>query len=177
MAAFVALPLVSLSAQESATLLPSFVWDRLDENAVWRLSDQVPTADLPGPSTPVPLYVQFGFLGCEPCTTLAAVANEELGDQVQRVYVHLDDIMIQAGYTNQQLWSELYEYLQSAPYHTFIPIRRGSSSLMNSVCGAGSNPPSGLLILPSGQVFEVLRSPGVDGGRDAFRRFMAALAS
>lgn len=164
-----------IAAAQEGQLLPPLMLDRLDENAVWRLSEYVPTNDGSTPSDPVPLYIQFGFLGCEPCEVLAGIANEELSTDVEKVYVHLDDVLLNAGYTNQRLWRELFEHVQEPPYDEFVPIRRGNTALMNALCGEDSNAPSGLLLLPSGEVFEVLRSPGPEAGRAAFRRFMAAL--
>lgn len=163
------------SAQEAEGLLPPLFWDRIDQNAVWRLSDHVSTDGGPAPAEPKPVYLQFGFLRCPPCVVLANVANEEFGDEVERVYVHLDDLMLQEGYTNRRLWTELLTHAQAPPYDTFVTVRRGTTRLMRQLCGEEANAPSGLLVLRDGTVFEVLRAPSEDEARASFRRFIAVI--
>jgi hypothetical protein len=149
--------------------------DRVDSNAQWRLSQHVDTVEDGAPAQPRGVYVQFGFMGCEPCNRLAEVANEVLGDRVVRVYVHLDDVLLSPQMDTRTLWTDLYNYVQSGPYAGYVTLRRGSSDLMRAWCGGGANPPSALLILPDGTLHTALLSPNAGEARSSFQGFMAQL--
>lgn len=163
------------SAQDSvAELLPSLTLDRIDDtSAVWRLGDFVQTADAGAPASPTPVYMQFGFMGCAPCEVLAELANELLPESVIRVYVHLDDVLLHDyGGSNQQLWRQLWQFSTAPPYDTFVTIRRGSTDLMQTMCGPdASSAPAGLLIQPDGTVFATLTSADEGVATEAFSGF------
>lgn len=149
--------------------------DRVDSNAQWRLSQHVDTVEDGTPAQPRGVYVQFGFMGCEPCNRLAEVANEVLGDRVVRVYVHLDDVLLSPQMDTRTLWTDLYNYVQSGPYAGYVTLRRGSSDLMRAWCGGGANPPSALLILPDGTLHAAMLSPDAGEARSSFQAFIAQL--
>ncbi|PIW00514.1 MAG: hypothetical protein CO108_14100 [Deltaproteobacteria bacterium CG_4_9_14_3_um_filter_63_12] len=161
------------AAQEPAFKDMSF--DRADgDREVWRLSDAVATQDGPEAKEPKLVYLQFGFVGCVPCEALAAQAAETLAGKAEFIYVHLDDVLLDAGLRPRQVWAQLYELSQREPYLKFTVLRRGSTLLMQSMTGSDdAQPPSALLIAPSGEVLEVLLTPTVE---DAKKRMTAAVA-
>jgi hypothetical protein len=147
--------------------------DRADENSAWRLSSAV-TVDGRAPASPRGVYIQFGFMGCEPCERLATLAGEVFGDRVTMVYIHLDDVLIGAMEL-RAIWTQLYEVTRTGPYAPFIPVRRGSSGMMRELCGSDANAPSGLLISPDGTLHSLLLSPSVDEARALFATFLETL--
>jgi hypothetical protein len=176
LAALLLTPASARAQWPAGQVVPDLAFDRVDTNAVWRLSQVVPVADRPSSAAlPSALYVQFGFLGCAPCEVLAQVANEVFGDRVVRVYVHLDDVVLQPGERPQELWRRLYEATRQPPYASFLTMRRGSSEQMHQICGADANPPSGLLIRPDGTLVEVVRTPDPTAARAIFQRFVQGL--
>ena len=94
-----------------------------------------------------------------------------------KVYVHLDDVLLQQGYNNQRLWTELHEHSTEPPYAGYVPIRRGSTNLMRQLCGETADAPSALLVLPTGAVSEIIHSSDEEQARAAFQRFASALAA
>lgn len=163
----------AMAQLQPGTAMTELTLDRADQNAVWRLSSAVAIDDR-SPATPRGVYLQFGFMGCQPCERLAAVATEILGDRVALIYIHLDDVLAGAM-APRDIWTRLYEVTRTGAYASFVPIRRGSSAMMREMCGAGANPPSGLLISPDGTVHSVLLSPSEDEARAALEAFASAL--
>lgn len=174
-----ALALVTLCATtavaqlQPGTPMTELTLDRADQNAVWRLSSTV-TIDGRAPAAPRGVYVQFGFMGCAPCERLATMATEIFGDRVALIYVHLDDVLAGAM-APRDIWTRLYEVTRTGAYEAFVPIRRGSSTMMREMCGANANPPSGLLISPDGTLHSVLLSPSEDDARAALQAFASTL--
>ena len=149
--------------------------DRVDANAQWQLSQHVDTIEAGAPASPSGVYVQFGFMGCEPCNRLAELANEVLGSRVVRVYVHLDDVLLSPQMDTRTLWTDLYHYVQTGTYADYVTLRRGSSELMRAWCGASANPPSALLILPNGTLHAALVAPDASQAQTVFQTFAAQL--
>lgn len=169
-------PLGSLCADDTPPeRMADVSLDRADQNAMWRLSDHVLTSDGPPPAIPGAVYLQFGFIGCEPCERLADVANTTLGDRVTRVYVHLDDVLMGSGSRPRQIWKQLYAVSQAPPYSDFITLRRGSTLLMQSLCGEDAGVPSALLIRPDGTLHAVLNTPDEDAARTHMTAFLQNL--
>lgn len=147
--------------------------DRADENAVIRLSSLVTINGQPA-ATPRAVYIQFGFMGCQPCERIATLASSLFDDRVTMLYVHLDDVLL-GGMNQRAIWTQLYETTRSGPYSEFIPVRRGSSQMMREICGDGANPPSGVLLRPDGTVHAVLLAPTESEARAAFESLLAGL--
>ena len=173
-----ALPALSTHATAqvpAGTQVSELRLDRVDSNVQWRLSQHVDTVEDGTPAQPRAVYVQFGFMGCEPCNGLAELVNEVLGDRVERVYVHLDDVLLSPQMDTRTLWTDLYHYVQTGPYAGYITLRRGSSDLMHTWCGNSANPPSALLILPDGTLHATLVSPDSQQARATLQAFLAQL--
>lgn len=147
--------------------------DRADENSVVRLSSLVAINGQPAAAASA-VYIQFGFMGCQPCERIATLATSLFDSRVTMLYVHLDDVLL-GGMNQRAIWTQLYETTRSGPYSEFIPVRRGSSQMMRDICGASANPPSGVLLRPDGTVHAVLLAPTEDEARAAFESLLAAL--
>ena len=171
---------VTPEATDEATadaLLPALVFDRVDTNErVWRLSDLVATATSPEPTDSRAVYLQFGFMSCEPCHLLADLARQELGDDVALIYVHLDDVEMNAGgETLPQLWTRLDTFMEeNEHYEDFLAVRRGNTNLMYALCDSRAAP-SALLVAPNGE-YVVLATPTEDEAEDAFEEFRDSLS-
>lgn len=142
----------------------------------WRLSDHVRTADGAGPDEGTPVWIQFGFQGCQPCEVLAAAVDPLLPETVIRVYIHRDDVLLSAGQNNRQIWTSLRERAGQAPYERFIPLRRGSSRLQAQLCGPEATAiPSAVMVLPNGSIFGTVSGADTTTAADAVRAFVAQL--
>ena len=163
----------SNSSAQAEGPLPPLRFDDIEARRMWRLQNFVQTSSERAPNTPRPVYLQFGFMGCRPCETLAAEASRQFNGDVELVYIHIDGIISQ-NYSNMQaLWSVLWDFAQQPPYDNFTVARRGTRELMEGLCGAGTNPPMGLLILPNGEVFAVVTGE-ITEARQLFTRFETA---
>lgn len=151
------------------------MFDRVDDaSSVWRLDSFVATQGNASPATPRAVYVQFGFMSCGPCHHLAEAARVQLGDEVELVYVHLDDIEMGTALDPTPTWERLRVFLAERPeYQGFTGLIRGNSRMMRLLTGPG-NPPHALLVHPDG-THVVLRSPPLDEARAVFGEFLAAL--
>lgn len=130
------------------------------ESPEWWLSSRVPTLNGKLPENPRPVWIQFGFKGCKPCEALAVVANRELPD-VEKVYIHLDNIMLGADeFPNKpSLWRALVDYGSLTPYDKFIILYGNGEPLLHALCGDNPGIPSAILIGADGKVLSVLKIP------------------
>lgn len=172
---FCALAAVPASAS-AHDLLDNLILDRVDSNdAVWRLSEFVQTQDGPEPTTPRPVYIQFGFMSCAPCHVLARQASDQLDGHAELIYIHLDDVELRAqSLPLNQLWETLYYFMEEEePYQPFTGMRRGNVQLMESLCGTTAAPDA-LLILPDGS-YEILTS--IEDADAMFAAYLESIAA
>ena len=150
-------------------------FDRIDDAmGIWRLDRYVRTSGSETPAEPRAVYVQFGFMSCGPCHVLAAHASRVLGDRVERVYVHLDDIEMGDALDPSPTWARLRTFLtEREEYAGYVGLIRGNSRLMRQLTGPG-NPPHALLIHPDGS-HTILRSPSPEDAETVFRAFLETL--
>lgn len=163
----------ALADEPGDELLPDLTFDRVDTNdRVWRLSDFVPTAGSPGPSSPTPVYIQFGFMSCAPCHVLAERAGDVLGAQVELAYAHLDDVELDEGAeTLPQLWTRLYAFMQAnSAYEGFVGLRRGNTGLMRLLTGSEAAPAA--LLVRSDGTYTVLVTPSEAEAAAAFAELL-----
>ncbi len=153
------------------------MFDRVDDAAgVWRLDRHVRTSTSETPAAPRAVYVQFGFMSCGPCHVLADLARHQLADDVELVYVHLDDIEMGTDLDPTPTWDRLRVFLdERSEYDGFTGLIRGNSRMMRLLTGPG-NPPHALLVHPDGR-HVVLRSPTQDEARTVFTEFLSSLSS
>ena len=163
------------SVEVVATPPADMAFDRIEDGlGVWRLDRHVRTVSSATPAEPRGVYIQFGFMSYGPCHVLAEHASRVLGDQVERVYLHLDDIEMGDALDPTPMWARLRTFLsERAEYAGYIGLIRGNSRLMRQLTGPG-NPPHALLIHPDG-THTVLRSPSPADAEQVFQRFLEQL--
>lgn len=131
------------------------------EGPEWWLSSSVPTLNGKLPDNPRPVWIQFGFMGCQPCEALARVAIRELPD-VEKVYIHLDNVMLASPeeFPNKpSLWRALVDYAAVPPYDSFMLLYGNGEPLLRTLCGDEAGIPSAILIGADGKVLSVLSIP------------------
>jgi len=130
------------------------------DSSEWWLSSRVPTVNGKVPEKARPVWIQFGFKGCEPCEELARVVVRELPD-VEKVYINLDNIMLGTpDFPNKPtLWRAIAEYGAHPPFDTFIMLYGNGEPLLHTLCGGEAKVPSAILIGADGKVVSVLNFP------------------
>jgi hypothetical protein len=136
----------------SAAQLPSLAWYQLDGQAQWQLADHALTADGRTPSSPAPVYIQFGSVSCAPCHELAAWIGPQLPANALAVYGHVDEVELsENGIPLGRMLRQLNEQLGAiAAYARFLTVTNVPSEVVRGLTG-GAGLPGGLFILPDGR--------------------------